>query len=92
MSFADSSVRPTFSATIGIAPLARFLERAHEALRIARRLHEQSDDASARLIEREIEVLVHRDGELLAGRDDEVEIDALVASTMPHMPEPEWLM
>ena len=61
------------------AARARALERAHEARGIARRFHEQAHRARARHLERVVEVLVHRDRELLAGRDDQVEVDAFLA-------------
>ena len=79
VSFADSSVRPTFSATIGIRRRCAFSKARAQTLRIARGFHEQPDDARRRLLEREIQVLVHRHGQLLAGRHDEVEVDALLA-------------
>src|SRR4026209_2332743 len=67
-----------FQRNYGNLPLPRLFERAHESIRVARSLHEQSHDARAGLLQRKIEVLVHRDRELLAGRHDQVEVDALV--------------
>ena len=45
---------------------------------IAQRLDEEPDRARAGQLEREVEILVERDGELLSGRHREVEVDALL--------------
>src|SRR5690606_33911678 len=57
----------------------RFLERGTKALRAPCRLDEQSDDTGLGKVEHEIQVQVHRHADLVAGRDGEIEADALFA-------------
>ena len=81
-----------FQRDDGNLPLPRLVESPHESSGLRAVSMNNPTTRVVGLLERKIEVLVHRDRELLAGRHDQVEVDALVLSTMPHMPEPEWLM
>ena len=55
-----------------------FFKCCNQALRVARRFHEQADNTRLRQLEREVEVLVHGDDKLLARRYGQVETNTFV--------------
>ena len=59
--------------------MRRFLQRRPETRRVASRFDEQTDNARFGQVQYEIQVLIHRDADFIAGRYRDVDPHAFVA-------------